>query len=405
MKEKKDKVSLFSEKKDCCGCGACENVCPKKAISMKEDECGFIYPEIDYSLCVGCELCKKVCAFQNVEEKNSPIEVYAAIYRNREQAKKSASGGIFAAIAKKIIEDNGVVFGAAFDESWNVRHIEVTTLEELIKLQGSKYTQSLIDDTYKRAKEILQTGRKVLYSGTPCQIAGLKQYLNKEFDNLLTIDIVCHGVPNNKMFKEYINILENKNSGKLRCFNFRDKENGWGINGSAYIELENGKSIKRRIWQSASSYMYYFSKGWIYRENCYSCKYANSHRPGDITLGDYWGIEKEHPELLGKGGWNESEGISVVIANTEKGLSLLGLMNHYLELKPSSFEKASRRNTQLNKPTSPGKRVEVLCEYKKNGWDGIERLFAKNIGIRKYSSQIKWLIPSFIKKNIKRIKN
>ncbi|MBQ1389191.1 MAG: Coenzyme F420 hydrogenase/dehydrogenase, beta subunit C-terminal domain [Clostridia bacterium] len=386
---------LFDKKEDCCGCGACYNACPKNAISMREDEFGYIYPHIDEKLCVRCGKCKRVCAFQNRSETNSPIECYAAVSKNDKQAGLSASGGVFAAIAQAFIESGGVVYGAAFDDSWGVRHIAVTNIDELYKIQGSKYAHSSTQRTFSEVRKYLKQGTKVLYSGTPCQIAGLKEFLGADYDDLFTVDIVCHGVPSSKMLIDYLKLLEDKHGGNVRSFTFRDKSIGWGINGRAEI---NGKRVK--IWQSSSSYLFYFTKGWLYRENCYKCKYASSHRPADITLCDYWGVEKQHPELLGKDGWDESKGISGVIINTQKGKSLL---NDGLEMYSTSFEKISSGNSQLRNPSSPGKRDELLEVYRKGSWRALDDRFKKNSGFRMYSSQIKALLPAAVKRKLKEL--
>lgn len=383
---------LYKEKKDCCACGACLNVCPKRAINMVEDACGFRYPQIDENLCVRCGRCKQVCAFQNSKMENSPVKVFAGVAKDESIRKISASGGIFAAIAKKTLEEGYIVFGATLQTDFSVRHIGINSVEELSKLQGSKYTQSDIGRTYSEVKEHLKLGKKVLFSGTPCQIDGLYGYLEKNNENLVTVDIICHGVPSNKMFKDYIKSL----GQDVTNFVFRDKSIGWGINGSAFVSDK-----KKCIWQSSSSYLYYFTKGWIYRENCYQCKYTCKHRPADITLGDYWGIEKQHPEYLGKGGWDESKGISVIIANTTKGGSLLNEVGVVLELKDSTFEKAAAGNSQLVHPSKSGNREELIELYKKEGWEAIEIRFKKNIGWRYYSSQIKAVIPLRIKRKLK----
>lgn len=395
-KSKKPVPILFTKKEDCCGCGACLNKCPKQAIKMYEDKCGFIYPVIKEDKCVRCGQCKKVCAFQNEDVKNSPIECFAAISMNSEQAKKSASAGVFAAIATKVIERGGIVYGAAFDETWKVRHILVETIDQLVAIQGSKYVHSDIENKYSEIREQILIGKQVLFSGTPCQVAGLQSYLGEKYDNLLTIDIVCHGVPSNKMFHDYIKTLESKHGGRITAFTFRDKTLGWGINGSAVV---NGKRII--IWQSASSYLYYFTNGWIYRENCYKCPYACEHRPADITLGDYWGIEKEHPELLGKDGWDESNGISCVITNTEKGQVFLKQID--CKLKTSSFEKIRKGNAQLLNPCKTGKRTEIIKQYEENEWNGLEKRFNTQIGLKKYSSIIKRLLPTKVKRILKSI--
>ena len=388
---------LFETKENCCACGACLNICPKKAISMREDEHGFLYPEINKDTCIRCGMCKKVCAFQNNEILNSPIKCFAAVSADRAQAEKSASGGIFAAIATKTLERGGTVFGAAFDDSRRVHHISVDKQSRLCALQGSKYTQSDTETTYSEVKELLKCGKDVLYSGTPCQIAGLQGFLGKDYENLITVDIVCHGVPNNKMLLDYIAMLEEKHGGSLTSFTFRDKSIGWGINGSAKI----GKK-KITLWASASSYLYYFTRGWIYRENCYKCKYASSHRPADLTLGDFWGIEKQHPDYIGKHGWDESKGISLIIANTEKGVLLLEKLGEALELKPTEFDKIAAGNTQLRQPSKPGKREELLDAYKASGWQGLDKRFAKNMGWKKHSSRLKAMLPKGLKRALKR---
>ncbi len=386
---------LFTKKEDCCGCGACLNICPKQAITMKEDEYGFLYPEIDENKCIRCGQCKKVCAFQNREETHVPITCYAAISGNAEQASKSASAGIFAAIAQKFIDDGGVTYGAAFTENWGVQHIRVETSQDLIALQGSKYAHSDIGRTYSEAKKDLQKGRRVLFSGTPCQIAGLYEFLGRDYENLITVDIVCHGVPSSRMLRDYLQTIEDKYGGKITAFTFRDKSIGWGINGSAVI---NENRIK--IWQSASSYLCYFTRGWLYRENCYKCKYACEHRPADITLGDYWGIEKQHPEILENDKWDEKNGISCVIANTEKGKQYLSSLN--IVTVKSSFDKIAAGNTQLNNPSNPGKRNEIVELYKIDGWGGLEKRFNKNIGLKKYAGVLKSLIPQKVKRLLKR---
>lgn len=391
------KIVLYEKKEDCCACGACVNICPKQAISMKEDEAGYLYPEINEDLCIECGACKNVCAYQHHEESNNPIDCYAAVSKNMEQSEKSASAGIFSAIASKVLRDGGTVYGAAFDDDWNVSHIAVDSIDNLYKLQGSKYTHSNTGHTFSDVKKELINGRFVLYSGTPCQIAGLKQFLRKEYENLLTIDIVCHGVPSNKMLKDYIHFLEEKHKGKLEKFLFRDKKLGWGKNGSALV---NGRYLK--LWESASSYLKYFADSSLNRENCFRCKYASSHRPGDITLGDFWGIEKQHSDYLKA--WDESKGISLIVANTIKGADYLKACDEYIELKHSSFDKVSAGNAQLRHPCRSNNRDEIVNLYISQGWNTVEKYFEKNIGFRKYASLVKSFIPKSLKIYIKSIR-
>lgn len=386
---------LFERKQDCCACGACLNICPRKAISMQEDEYGFLYPQIDADSCVRCGKCKSVCAFQNTEITNYPLTAYAAVAKSPKVVECSASGGVFGALAQNVIEDGGMVFGAEMLSDFTVAHTSIDAIGELCRLQGSKYVQSSIDAAYHEAAEKLRSGVSVFFSGTPCQIAGLYGYLGGDRDNLVTADIVCHGVPSNRMFKDYIKSLGNN----VREFKFRDKRIGWGINGSAMVD---GKKIK--VWQSASSYLFYFTKGWIYRENCYCCKYASENRPADITLGDYWGIEKQHPEYLGAGGWDEQRGISLVIVNTEKGKKFLSDVAGVIQLKESTFDKVSAGNGQLRVPSKKGKRDEIIELYRENGWEALEEWFDRNIGWRKYSSYLKRLIPAGIKRMLKAVR-
>lgn len=393
---------LFSDKKDCCGCGACMNICAHHAISMQEDLYGFLYPHIDSEKCVNCGLCKMVCNYQNHDVKHIPLQVFAAIGKDIQLTSKSTSGGIFAVVAKKHLSDGGYVCGASFDGHWNVRHVIVSNVEDLRKLQGSKYVQSETDLCFQEIKKLLIKGEKVLFSGTPCQVDGLYGYLRKDYDNLTTIDIVCHGVPNNRMFHDYLSFLERRYNGKITSFIFRDKELGWGCHGKVIFDTPNGKTEKKQ-WESSTSYIHYFRGGWIYRENCYHCKYACKHRPADITLGDFWGIEKAHPEYLGKGGWNEENGISAVIVNTEKGKKQLEACYEVLDTHPSSFEKVSARNGNLKHPTPmPNGRNQLLENYKSHGWNAIEEDFLR-LGWRRYTTQIKMLLPQWLKRTLKRI--
>lgn len=393
---------LFSDKKDCCSCGACLNICSHHAISMHEDDNGFLYPHINPEVCVNCGLCKAVCNFQSHNVEHTPIQTFAAIGKDTQLTRKSTSGGIFASIAKEFIEAGGHVCGASFDEKWNVKHIVISSASELGKLQGSKYLQSCTGTVYSDVKKLLVKGEKVLFSGTPCQVDGLYGYLRKPYENLVTIDIVCHGVPNSKMFHDYLEYLEKKNNGSIISFVFRDKDLGWGCHGRVTFDTPNGL-VERKQWESSTSYIHYFRGGWIYRENCYHCKYACEHRPADITLGDFWGIEKAHPEYLGKGGWNEEDGISLVVANTNKGLEVIMNSKNVVEYRPSTFEKASARNGNLKHPTEmPKGRQQLFENYKTKGWPALEEDFAR-LGWRKYTTQIKMLLPKWLKRNLKRI--
>lgn len=388
------KITLFAENEHCCGCGACMNICPKKAITMHEDEYGFLYPQIDENVCIKCGVCQSVCSFQNKKETHEPVATFAISAKDQKIHINSASGGAFAVLAEKIITEDGVVFGAAFDNDWNVCHIAINDIQDIKKLQGSKYVQSNIDKAYQIVKAYLAQGKKVLFSGTPCQVAGLYGYLGKDDESLVTVDLICHGVPNQRMFKDYLSSF-----GEVESFTFRDKSLGWGINGTIRIK---GRKKFHKLWQSAEPYLYYFTKGLIYRDSCYKCKYACQHRPADITLGDYWGIEKQHPEYLGKNGFTPKMGISVAIANTEKGFIALHECSEQIDAKESTFSKATASNAQLVKPSEKKeKRQEILNLYAKDGWSAVAERFEQNIGIRKHSSFIKSMIPDSLVRFLK----
>lgn len=402
-------IILFKTKDECCGCGACANVCPKQAISMREDNYGFIYPKIDYSLCISCKLCKKVCNYQNIEPKNTPIKVFAASSRNDDLLLNSASGGIFSSIAEEFLKNNNFVCGSELkfiDGHPKVNHIIINSLKDLYRLQGSKYVQSEIGSTYYNIKKLLDKGEKVLFSGTPCQVAGLYGFLRKSYENLYTIDIICHGVPSNNLFDSYIQYKNIKNSGNVIEYKFRDKRKGWGMNFS-YTLIK--KKSKKQHYHPARIDSYYslFLDGATYRENCYTCPYAKSKRTGDITLGDYWGIEEVHPELKKSKVFNEKNGISCLLVNTEKGARLLNFINKKIITYPSNIENVKVHNKQLYIPyNKPNVRKEFLSIYKKdNDYYFVEKWFKKKYRMKIISHYIYNKIPRKIRLTIKRCIN
>lgn len=401
-------VILYNNKIDCCACGACVNICPKQAISMEKDEYGFLYPIIDKNRCVKCLMCKKVCSYQNKEECNTTKIAYVGMIKDEKIIEESASGGIFAAVGKAVLNKKGVVFGCSMEVHNDVlspEHIKIEKIGDLNKLQGSKYVQSFIGTIYKEVKEELNSGRLVLFSGTPCQVAALNSFLgDKEYSNLLTIDIICHGVPSADFFQSYLTDYSKKLGGKIIGFKFRDKVSGWGLKGSVeYIDRKEKKKI-RPIPVLLSSYYQLFLNAETYRENCYACKYAESYRPGDFTIGDYWGIDRVHPEYLMKNGgdFNETKGISCILVNTEQGKKLFKILNSEINFKESSFENVAKYNTQLNIPSKKSPNREKILEMYKNGsYLAVDRWYFKQLGIKKYLLIIKNKIPQSVKVLIK----
>ena len=400
-------IVLFDNKVNCCACGACMNICPKGAITMIEDEYGFLYPEINKELCIKCGVCKKVCAYQNISPTKRPLKAFAAVNKNKEQLMKSASGGVFSALATNVLNKGGVAFGATvtFEDGHAIpKHIAIDHVEQLPLLQGSKYVQSSIGDTYKQAKMYLQEGRLVLFSGTPCQIGGLYGYLGKDYENLITIDVICHGVPNAKMFDDYLqNERIKRKAQSVIGYSFRDKKKGWGMNGRLDLQFVDKKVKSFYIPARLASYNTLFLDGDTYRENCYSCKYAGALRPSDLTIGDYWGIEVEHPELLKKKQYEERYGISCILANTDKGIMVCEGINNQI-LAESTFEKVSNKNGQLKEPSRKSiKRDYVLDLYTQNGYRNLDMWFQNSYRRQIMVHSVYNVLPRTIRAKIKRL--
>ena len=342
-------IVLFEDKKDCCGCGACFNACPKKAISMCEDEYGFIYPQINKNLCVECGLCKKTCGYQDLPEKHVSSKVYAAASKSSDIIKKSASGGAFATLAIKVLKDGGVVYGATLafeDQKLIPKYISIDKVQDLYKLQGSKYVQCNIGTTYKQAKKDLTEGKKVLFSGTPCNIAGLKKFLARDYENLITVEIICHGVPSAMLFQDFINVYSHKLGGTIEDFYFRDKSKGQGMVTRSVWKNKKGEQYKTIKVGGILSYINFFSRSYTYRINCYSCPYATKDRVADLTIGDFWGFHEEYPNYKESQGLSNGKGISCVLVNTSQGENILKQCSYDFILMESKFEKIDKHNEQ-----------------------------------------------------------
>ena len=294
----------------CTGCCSCLNACTKNAIRMREDHEGFLMPEVVSSKCIECGTCVKACpVISDVPNDNEETDTFPKVYAlwSYSDREKSSSGGAFSALARWTFEKGGVVFGAVLDDDFNCHHNVAESIDELEPLRGSKYIQSYIDDCYKKAKDYLRRGRYVLFTGTPCQIAGLKCFLKKSYDKLIAVDLVCHGVPSNAVFKAYLDKLRKRGStfNKTKRIQFR-RLNGWGIETS--IDLQGKRKI---VLGLDNLYMEAFLKNAFFRKSCYQCSYARIPRIGDITIADFWGIGKHGKKFQ----HHINKGVSLVLAN------------------------------------------------------------------------------------------
>lgn len=398
--------SISCSSEVCCGCGACASICPKDAITQFIDSNGYLLYKVNKEKCVNCGLCLKVCPIQGEKPVNLPVEAFAACSKDKESRKNAASGGVFAAIAAFLLKQGWTVWGAAYEneQSNNVVHTKVSTIKDLPKLQGSKYVQSKTENVFYEIKQDLEKGKKVLFSGTPCQVAALKNYIGKYQNGLVTIDLICHGVPNAEMFNHYIAALEELHMGNISQFSFRDKSFGWGMNASAILTSKNGKEKKIVIPSKNSSYFNLFLNSQIYRQSCYKCPYAQMSRSGDITIGDYWGIEKEHPELLKKGNMLKEEGISCVFINSEKGLRLIQECGQNITLYKTTPKKIAAHNGQLNTPSQkPSNYGDILNQIRLSGFLKLEKERKKELGLKYWINILSARIPKKLKKQLKNV--
>lgn len=343
----------IQNKQDCCGCMACVQRCPKHCISMKEDKEGFLYPVVDESICIDCGLCEKVCPIKNENESREPIKVLAAQNTDDEIRKSSSSGGIFYPLAKYVIENGGVVFGAKFNEEWEIVHDYTETIEGLNAFMGSKYVQSYIGTCFNSVKKFLQSKRYVLFSGTPCQVKALSLFLNKQYENLLLVDIVCHGVPSPTLWKEYLKEESKllKDKSKIENISFRQKVTKWEDYHLSIRRgnIEKSEPFNNSIWGKA------FVHNLFLRPSCYSCSIKHLSSRSDFTLGDFWGIDNFYPEF------NDHKGTSLLIVNSKKGENLLSNISY--RSVPSSYEIGSQKNMALNISMPYNRKREHFYKY------------------------------------------
>lgn len=339
------------DKQKCCGCEACFNICPTKAISMERDNEGYFYPVVDLNRCIDCGLCESVCPFIQKAKKTYPIKIYAAVAKDKKHLMSSSSGGIFGLLAKQIIEEGGVVFGAKFNEKFEVYHDGTTTLDGVEKFKKSKYVQSRINDVFKDVREELNLGKKVLFSGTPCQAHGLKLFLKKDYPNLIVVDIFCAGVPSPMILADFLRFLENKYKSTIASIDFRSKEkDGQRLK----ILFSNSKTLIE------NSYLTFCDE--TFRPSCYCCPSNNFRSGSDITIGDFW----KASTVLDSSLKESTAGVSAVIIKTEKGMNIFNNIKDDLSyLKETDLETVLEKNPRVVQPSPiPPSRKHFFKHYK-----------------------------------------
>lgn len=351
-------MQIFDYKDNCCGCYACRDVCPKKAISMNSDEEGFLYPEIDHDLCIDCGLCQKVCPFKSKPEMPEfNQKVFGLKHKDEGIRFKSTSGGAFTAISDFMLNEDGKIYGAVFNENFEVIHTSAENFDDRNKMLGSKYVQSNLSDIYKQIRKDLQQGKKVLFTGTPCQNSAVRLYLQTlrtNTENLVTCDVACHGVPSPMVWRDYVSLKNKDNS--IDKINFRNKDNGWH-DFNMKIEYKNGDRYSKNM--KIDPYYILFFDHHILRPSCHKCPYTNYNRPSDLTLADFWGVEQDKK-------YDDDKGITMVLSNTDKGQNILNKISENVNIEERTKEEAYQPIFEYPSHKSPN-RDEFWKDYINNG--------------------------------------
>lgn len=356
-------MKLYNEKNNCCGCMACMDICSKQAIYRKSDKHGFVYPVVEEEKCINCGACSRICPFKNIT-KPSVFErkCYAVKNKDSNIRSLSSSGGVYTALTDYVLRLGGVVYGAAYTSTDEVAHIRCETYYERDKTCNSKYVQSDMCGIYKKIKDDLHAGKHIAFSGTPCQVAAVKKYFAQYRDKLLLIDVICHGVPSPMVFKEHIRYCESRAGKSINNYIFRYKK-GDGRNQTPAICYDDGNidSSSRHI----RIYFDMFNENKILRESCFNCPYSSKNRTGDITIGDYWGVKDIIPEF------DDGNGVSAVIINTEAGASVFEEIKDYLFIEKTTYNDIAKHNGNLKHPSKPPKHSTFWMRYKLFGWGSI----------------------------------
>lgn len=383
-------TEVFESKNKCCGCTACAASCPFGAITMVRDDEGFQYPQIDSARCTDCGICRKVCAFNNVPaEKPASQAVYAAKHKSDAVKMTSTSGGVFTALSDTVLERGGTVYGAAYSDDMHVRHERATTNEQRDAFKGSKYAQSDLNTIFSMVKSDLNDGKTVLFSGTPCQTDGLRNFLKYETQNLILCDMICYGVPSPIIWEEHVLFLEKKHKSCLVSYTFRSKKYGWNkpVEEGTY---QNGRTDSKSLVSQIFMRLFYQRR--ILRPSCHVCPYTCSRRPSDITIADFWGIEKNMPDFY------DRHGVSLVLVNTDKGRTLLNSATGDIELKTGDIETCMRHNLQSPTAAAPD-REQFWTDFRDNGYVFVLKKYA-NYNVKGY---LKWTVKKLLKPFLERV--
>lgn len=369
-----DKVSV----QECTLCGACVNTCPADAISFSKPYLDFCYPQVKEDICIRCNQCEQACPI--LGNKGKPDEGYpvafAAKSENDSMRMRSSSGGAFYELASQMLRDGGYVCGAVFDDKFHVKHILSNAKEDILRMMGSKYAQSDVGYCYREIKDVLEKGYKVLFSGCPCQVAGLRTFLRKEYPNLLLVELICHGIPSDQMLQTYIGMQERKYGARLTRMEFRNKKKGWH-NSSVRMEFENHRIYS--ISYTADAHTIGFLRNITLKSSCYDCHFRNFTAGSDIIMGDFWGAEVELPE-------DDNKGISAILVNSGKGMDIIDRCN--LALTPANVETVIKYNKNLLCSAAPSpQRSSFYAHADTNGLEETIRIYLEESTIQKLKRQ------------------
>lgn len=397
------------DEEKCTMCMACANACPRDAIHVGINRFGYEKITIDSKRCIDCSLCSKICNKRSLIPRNEALACFAGQAKHREKIKKSASGGSFQILAEIVLEDSGVCYGCAgyFEDGHYVaRHIRVSAIEKLPLILNSKYILSRIETCYRQIKEDLIAGKTVLFGGTPCQAVGLKAFLGKEYDNLLIVDVVCHGVTSRQIFNDYLHETEKARGITITDYCFRDKHAGWGSNFCyPYYKGKNKGGIHTiHLPKEGGSHEIHYLRGDISRENCFSCEMASPHRVSDFTFGDFWSIESEYPELITQKHppLSTRSGINCMMINTKKGIRYLPRLQEKMIMYPVDLDSIIRHNSNFLKPSNRGKKRDtILKQYCEKGYSEIEKNYCNTVGKKMLLYTVKNTVKSHLPDKLK----